>query len=418
MADNDSDLENSDEGDQMTQEQKDTLLLQAVKDNDIEQVDELLLKQANPSTEKDGWNPLLWAACNGNEEIVRLLIKNNAHTSYINQESDTEGIQAHKNDGEESNDPFVKPPDAQKVGKYTPMHWASYKGNYKVVWLLLKQRISPLEIDMHGNTAVHQAASDEKGLKVLKCFLSQGCDIGVKNARGHSPLDLATTDTTRQLINKALMTLKCPGKMCNGSKFDFKNIRFYCESCTNFWCKKCSQITWVFEDKDSEFQERPVCRCTNCKSSVEKAEKELNEAMETQDFTVLHKVLTTILSSSLDIDVKLKDRAEVLHLKLEKELDLRNFIASVAHVDLYKTILKSVKTLNEKQANAESLGVQLDQELIEQINQCSSRLVAERHLRFEMDNADVMTSSDKTIGELQDLIEKANTQSVEEIYLQ
>lgn len=131
------------------------------------------MKQANPSTEKDGWNPLLWAACNGNEEIVRLLIKNNAHTSYINQESDAEGIQAHKgNDGEEHSDPFVKPPDAQKVGKYTPMHWASYKGHYKVVWLLLKQRISPLEIDMHGNTAVHQAASDEKGLKVLKCFLS------------------------------------------------------------------------------------------------------------------------------------------------------------------------------------------------------------------------------------------------------
>lgn len=83
MADHDSDY-GSEEGDHMSQEQRDALLIQAVKDNNLEQVEELLLKQANPSTEKDGWNPLLWASCNGNEDIVRLLIKNNAHTSYIN----------------------------------------------------------------------------------------------------------------------------------------------------------------------------------------------------------------------------------------------------------------------------------------------------------------------------------------------
>lgn len=48
--------------------------------------------------------------------------------------------------------------------------------------------------------------------------------------------------------------------------------------------------------------------------------------METQEFLVLHKVLTNILSANLDIDVKLKDAAEILHLKLEKELDIKNFI--------------------------------------------------------------------------------------------
>jgi hypothetical protein len=70
--------------------------------------------------------------------------------------------------------------------------------------------------------------------------------------------------------------------------------------------------------------------------------------METEEFTTLHKVLSGILSSSLDIDVKLKCAAEVLHLKLEKELDIRNFIQSVVQVENYKTILKSVKILNEK----------------------------------------------------------------------
>jgi ankyrin repeat protein len=56
---------------------------------------------------------------------------------------------------EEHYDPFVKPKDAQKVGKYTPLHWASYKGHYKVVWILLKEKMSPLDIDHDGNTCVH-----------------------------------------------------------------------------------------------------------------------------------------------------------------------------------------------------------------------------------------------------------------------
>jgi len=79
----------------------------------------------------------------------------------------------------------------------------------------------PLQIDMHGNTSIHQAASVEEGLKVLKCFMSRGCDVGVKNARGHTPLDLATSKETRQLIERALTTKVCPGKKCGGSKFSF-----------------------------------------------------------------------------------------------------------------------------------------------------------------------------------------------------
>ena len=88
MADYEDDYDENQE--QMSQEQRDNLLIQAVKDNNLEQVEELITKQANASFEKDGWNPLLWASCNGNEDIVRLLIKNNAHTSYINQQQDLE----------------------------------------------------------------------------------------------------------------------------------------------------------------------------------------------------------------------------------------------------------------------------------------------------------------------------------------
>ena len=85
---------------------------------------------------------MLWAACNGNEEVVRLLIKRNACDPYI-KDTDVEGGQGNEEDA----DPFRKPEDAKKIGKYTPLHWASYKGYEKLVWILLKQGLSPLKID-------------------------------------------------------------------------------------------------------------------------------------------------------------------------------------------------------------------------------------------------------------------------------
>ena len=74
-----SDAGSSDEEDeekQMTQPQRDKLLMDAVKENDYEGVTEALKVGADPTCEENGWNPLLWAACNGNEDIIRILIKN------------------------------------------------------------------------------------------------------------------------------------------------------------------------------------------------------------------------------------------------------------------------------------------------------------------------------------------------------
>lgn len=42
--------------------------------------------------EKNGWNPLLWAACNGNEDIVRLLIKHDAHRPYMSTDEEEKAV--------------------------------------------------------------------------------------------------------------------------------------------------------------------------------------------------------------------------------------------------------------------------------------------------------------------------------------
>ena len=55
------------------------MLLAAVKENNLEEVQEALDIGADYNYEENNWNSLLWAACNGNEDIVRLLIARGAH---------------------------------------------------------------------------------------------------------------------------------------------------------------------------------------------------------------------------------------------------------------------------------------------------------------------------------------------------
>lgn len=116
--------------------------------------------------------------------------------------------------------------------------------------------------------------------------------------------------------------------------------------------------------------------------------------------------------------MKILHEAEVQHLRLEKELDIKSFIKSVEHCDSYKTIRKSVKVLNEKFKAAEKLGVEIDPALIEQINMCTQRLISERNLRFEMENMHVSAATKDTVDKLHGLIQQADEYQVEKQYME
>ena len=106
--------------------------------------------------------------------------------------------------------------------------------------------------------------------------------------------------------------------------------------------------------------------------------------------------------------------SDTLDLKLEKELDINNFISSLGHVDNYKTIRKSANVLLQKVADAQSASVHLDEELMEKVNQCHARLLSERDLRNEFEVINVATADHKKIEELQKLIQDASDKSVED----
>ena len=103
---------------------------------------------------------------------------------------------------------------------------------------------------------------------------------------------------------------------------------------------------------------------------------------------------------------------------MEKELDIREFIKSVNHVDDYKTILKSVKTLNDKVEKARDLGVDIDPIVIAEVNRCTSRLISERNLRFHMEMSHVSKSDNETVDNLKGLIEKAQENGVASSYME
>ena len=119
-----------------------------------------------------------------------------------------------------------------------------------------------------------------------------GVDLRKANARVHTPLDLATDPETRALIKAGIKTTHCSGTKCNNSKFDFENIQYYCENSNKFYCKLCSKKDWVFENKDSDIKERPVCRSDAVVAMIENAESTLRNAMSTNDFATLNKAFT------------------------------------------------------------------------------------------------------------------------------
>lgn len=172
---------------------------------------------------------------------------------------------------------------------------------------------------------------------MLKCFLAQGVDVDLPNSRNHTPMHLATEVEHKELIRKAMKTAKCAS--C-GSKFDFKNIRYYCEQSDKFYCINCCKRDWVYESWESDDKERPVCRALEVVKNIQDHEDELSAAIETKEFTAVDKALNNC--HGIDIDVKLKKQGEDLHLKLEHELKISNFLKVNTHHDSFKSIRKDV----------------------------------------------------------------------------
>lgn len=139
----------------------------------------------------------------------------------------------------------------------------------------------------------------------------------------------------------------------------------------------------------------------------------MEEAIKTYDFHVLDKALADC--HDMDIECKLKKKAEILHLKLEHELQIKTFLNEKYHHDNYKDIRKDCQRINDMVEKAQGLDIDLDSGLIKEVNAFTSRLVSERNLRKQnVLFLEYITSSDHDkVNKLQGLVDKATECQVE-----
>jgi predicted transcriptional regulator len=64
----------------------------------------------------------------------------------------------------------------------------------------------------------------------------------------------------------------------------------------------------------------------------------------------------------------MKKKAEILHLKLQHELKISNFLKEKHHHDNYKDIRKDIKRIEDMVKEAENLEIDLDPGLFSQVN--------------------------------------------------
>ena len=227
-------------------------------------------------------------------------------------------------------------------------------------------------------------------------------------------MDLATEAKTKKLIAHATKMKQCENSNCKGPrKFDFKNIRYYCTQSNQFFCKKCSMTQWVYETAESEEMERPICRSLIVNEKILGHENNLNSAINAYDYTIMDGALKEC--HGIDIAVKLRKNAEVLHLKLEHELKIKTFLNDRTHHDNYKDIRKDAERINDMVKNAQDLDIDLDSELVKDVNAFTARLISERNLRKQRDLFDdsISTCDHEKVSKLQGLIDNAKDNEVE-----
>lgn len=141
--------------------------------------------------------------------------------------------------------------------------------------------------------------------------------------------------------------------------------------------------------------------------------------MDQNVFEPLDGVLNRV--RDVDLDVKLRNKAEVQHIRLKHEKKIREFLKEKYHHENYKEIKKDVKKVEDMLAAAHALDIKLDDEMVGEVNRFTERLIQERNMRKSRDlmlqNA-VGSCTRNDVEKIKNLVEGAKEQNVEAEYIQ
>jgi len=183
----------------------------AARENDEAKV-RLLLEQDVIPTHVDkanGWTALHWAVKYGNVRMVKALLEYGASRPYHDhcmKQKELENKLANaaaEEEDDEDDDELGIGVLADEVLKNTPLLWAAFKGNLRIVRMLLEDGYSPNDVDSLGNNAVHLAAAC--GYKqVLQTLILDGGSANAVNIYKNQPIDSSTNPEIREILEIAM----------------------------------------------------------------------------------------------------------------------------------------------------------------------------------------------------------------------
>ncbi|CAD7950846.1 unnamed protein product [Amoebophrya sp. A25] len=339
----DSQAEEEEEEEKETRSQQlarlNPILLEACRCNHTSNIISLIEEMADPMVEDENqWSPIIWASSHGNEEVLRRLLVEQAHAPYQRAGTSLEsmgmlpGSPSSASGGPRPSSP-TSPVAASMIAggcgvgkkKHTPLHWAAYRGHLRIVWLLLQQKMSPIESDGLGNTVLHQAAAGGDH-DVTAVILSQGADVFMKNKRGHTAFDMCTNVPTQKLLHHCMQTKAC---VITSKGFSATVLRYLCSWTHAVVCKEAAVRMWVYENAKRNEKEKPLTLSREAKETVDTAERMLEVANKVEKTEDLDQVIAALENAEgKPVDAKLHKATTKLRGKLESTIRLHEAMAN------------------------------------------------------------------------------------------
>ena len=180
----------------------------ACAEGDLERVRQLIQVQDMYRGDSIGWTPLMLAALNGHDQIVRELIRAEADVNGKDKYKQTALHLASRRGHSNVVKTLAEAGANLNVQDWlgvTPLMWAAYRGYANVVVELIRAGADVSVVSSHewlsvaaGSTALHFAAA----MNNIECgvlLVEAGADMRTRNNNSKSPLDLASHDFQRAI---------------------------------------------------------------------------------------------------------------------------------------------------------------------------------------------------------------------------
>ncbi len=228
----------------------------AIIDEDIERLKQLMEQGANLEGQVDGWTPLLRAAYEGNTEILNYLLDQGANIDFKDQAQSTPLDWAITNNNTDIARILVERGadiEASDEDDYTPLMITVAEGNFDIVRILLDKGSNIEARDKQGKTSLILAIYEEN-IRMVEYLLEMGANLHTVSDDGWTALMEAISCDSIQIVELLIDS---------GVTIDAKNNKG--QTALEIAVKnRKSDFVDLIQDSEKEMKEINELRCEYC----------------------------------------------------------------------------------------------------------------------------------------------------------